>query len=295
MLPNSAHYAEDFLRRHGLHSTEAVEAESKAIHWASAGNVLVNQGFARLTEADFIQKPAAGFVLHLLHRAFEHLEAAIVAFVTGSGASSESLSRVTVELSVSIQFILAGQQESRLLAFFGNYNHDEEKRLRNWWRTIEALPETEKSEHAKAIGHRQNAVASIAAILARLHDEFRGAGISLAEEAWPNVATRFEKIGDAHGYRTLYSRMSSQVHSDAEETIRYFLGRSANNEELFERMAAETIAFSRFMLYFGVKYFLKAHVAFAAGHAMTVEAALLDRGLEVVDEELKAIAPMVDG
>ncbi len=60
-------------------------------------------------------------------------------------------------------------------------------------------------------------------------------------------------------------------------------------------MAAETIAFSRFMLYFGVKYFLKAHVAFAAGHAMTAEAALLDRGLEVIDEELKAIAPLVDG
>jgi hypothetical protein len=230
----------------------------------------------------------------LLHRACEHLEAAIVAFATGSGASSEGLSRVTVELAVSIRYILYKQPESRLLGFFLNYTQEEEKRLRNWRKAIEALPERERRKHENAIDRRQSGVSGMKTLLARLQDEFRGVGISLVDEPWPNVATRFERIGDASGYRTLYSRMSSQVHSDAEETIRYFLGRAANNAKLLERMVAETMAFSRFMLYFSVKYFLQAHVAYAECHGMNDENALLQRGLEVIGEELEEIATMVD-
>jgi hypothetical protein len=287
--PDSSSYFDDFVERHSLRSNSAIEAEFKGIHWASAANVLINQGYACCTEDDFWQKPAIGLILNLLHRAFEQVDAALVAFTTGSGAASEAVSRVTAELSISILYILGGQAESRLLAFFDNYTQQENKRLRNWMETAQTLPEGSKQEHIRAIEHRRTGVAAILDVMARLRNEFVRAGVPYAVETWPNVAARFEATGHASTYRTVYSRMSGQVHSDAEETIRYFIARGANNAELFERMALETVLFSRLLLYLAVSYFLEASAAYSKVYSMKNEFAFLGRGRVVVDEELEMI------
>ena len=48
--------------------------------------------------------------------------------------------------------------------------------------------------------------------------------------------------------------MSSEAHGDAEETIRYFVGR-LQSQEVFEAMALETVWNSRLFLYYGVAVF----------------------------------------
>lgn len=205
---NPSNHLDEFLERHSLRRSPTIDAEFKAIHWAASANVLVNQGYARLKDHDFAKWPAVGFVFNLLHRAFEHMDAAIVAITTGSSSSSEGISRMALESSVSILYILAGQPESRLVAYFKHYKNAEDKRLRNWGEDIQELSEVEKQEHEQAIALRKTGVEAISRFLAKLEDEFRHAGTPLAIEHWPDAFTRFKELGAAPAYRTVYSRMS---------------------------------------------------------------------------------------
>src|SRR5205807_4800080 len=115
------------------------------------------------------------------------------------------------------------------------------------------LSEPERAEHASAIKHRRSGIAAINQFLTKLRTEVAQSTPGILNESWPStVAARFDKIGDSAGYRTIYSRMSSQIHSDAEETIRYFMGRTLGDEKVLGRMSMETIWFSKFMVYIAV-------------------------------------------
>jgi hypothetical protein len=267
-----------------------MEAEIKPIHWTAAANVLVNQGYATLAEPEFSREPALGLLLNLLHRAFEHLDAALVAFVTGSAAASEGISRVTVELSVSILYILGGQRESRLLAFLEDYVNVEQKRIRNWSNAVQSLSEPEREEHIREIDRRHSGIVAMSDVLAQLRTGIASAGVTLVKESWPTVAGRFEAIGEVVAYRTVYARMSGGVHSDAEETIRYFIGRISDDPDVLECISIETIWFSKFLLYLAVKYFLRAHSAYATCYGMNEAVSQLNRGHVVIDEDLRVIA-----
>jgi hypothetical protein len=60
-------------------------------------------------------------------------------------------------------------------------------------------------------------------------------------ESWPSsIESRFRALNDAIGYRTFYARMSAEVHWDAEETLRHFVGK-LQDPEIFETMALETV------------------------------------------------------
>src|SRR5712691_12979127 len=167
----SSNYVDLFLERHGLRRTPIVEAESKAIFWTMAANILVNQGYRRLFDHEFTKTPAVCFVLQLLHRSFEHTDAAIVAFTTGSPGSSEGLSRMAFESSISIRYVLADQPESRLLAYFQHYKNEEERRLRKWREATQKLSEAAKREQAEAIALRTRGVEALSNIIDRLENE----------------------------------------------------------------------------------------------------------------------------
>jgi hypothetical protein len=284
----------EFVSHHGLVRSPALEFEQKAIHWTCAGNLLVNEGYSTLGDEKLASNAAVGVILTLLHRAFEHLSAAIIAFVTGSGSTSEGVSRVVTELSVSITYMLQGQPESRLLAFFDSYVESEKKRLRTWAEAAKTLPRPEAHEHLESVRHRKGAIDAMEALVLRLRSECSLLGIPIARETWPSVADRFSKIGDVTGYRTFYGRMSGQIHSDAEETLRYFLGKVQGDPENFARMALETVVFSRFLLYAGVRYFLSASLEYARRYGMNGTDSLLERGIEVINEELVELARQVD-
>lgn len=286
-------YIEDFLRRRNLRRTNSVETEWKGIHWTSEGNVLVNRGYGKLSDDDFLREPAVGFLLNLLHRAVEHLDAGLVAFVTGSTASSEGLSRLVVELSMTIQYILAGQRESRLLAFLDDYLKLEVKRLKTWEESIHTLQGAEKAEQVAAIAYRRSGVKAMKDVWVRLQHDISMAGIPLTTENWPNVLAMFSALGKATAYRTIYMRMSSQIHSDAEETIRYFMARTCGNVALAEKMGLESVLFSRFMLYVGIQYFLEASRSFTRVYGMHEETRVLESGCSIIQQELISMAPHV--
>jgi hypothetical protein len=68
----------------------------------SAGHILVNAGYARLDDTA-IADAANG--LHMRHRNFEFINAAIVAFIIGSRAAVEVIAQASEESSVNYAYI----------------------------------------------------------------------------------------------------------------------------------------------------------------------------------------------
>ncbi len=70
----------------------------------------------------------------MLHRNFELVEAGIVAFITGCGASAEVTARAAVEFSVNLAYIVAGVPKDRLRAYFEHYFQAGDRQLKTWQR-----------------------------------------------------------------------------------------------------------------------------------------------------------------
>jgi len=290
--PISDHY-EAFLEQHSLRGSPAIEDERNVIHWSREAVTAVNGGYGQLSEPQFLQWPAVGLLLNLLHRAFEHLDAAIVNFTTGSAISSEGLSRATVELAVSIRYILAGQPETRVAAFLAHYVDVEERRLRHWQEEVASLSEPARHVHHQEIERRRTWVVATGDLVKRLRQEFTTCGAPPLAETWPNIGERFRAIGESVSYRTFYARMSSQVHSDAEETIRYLVARVGDDAMLAQRMAAETIWFSRLGLYFAAQCFLSASEDYCRCYYMKQAMTRLRAGQRIIEDELRSTATKV--
>jgi hypothetical protein len=83
--------------------------------------------------------------------------------------------------------------------------------------------------------------------------------------------------------------MSSEAHGDAEETIRYFVGR-LQSQEVFEAMALETVWNSRLFLYYGVASFLDASLLYSRRYGLAKPGADIARLRADVEQELGEIA-----
>lgn len=86
------------------------------------------------------------------------------------------------------------------------------------------------------------------------------AGLTEAEVAkvpWPSIADRFKALNLEVNYRTIYTRLCAETHSDPEETLRYYIGKVSGDPQLLGRMAVETIAYSRFMYHCALLFFLR--------------------------------------
>src|SRR5262249_11693741 len=94
-------------------------------------------------------------------------------------------------------------------------------------------------------------------------------------------------------YRTTYARLCAETHSDPEETLRYFAGKVFGDARLLERMAIETVAFSRFMLYYALSYFLRAAHRYAQVFGMEQATAELPKGLQQIEEEMVSTIPLI--
>jgi hypothetical protein len=274
----------EFAERHHLTLTDVVRGEKVGITSISAALLLVNQGYARLDDGA-LSDPSVGLVLNLLHRNFEHAEAAILALVTGSGSSAEVVARASVESSVNILYILAGDPVARLRAYFDYYLESVDAQVLKWKAQLTELNENEAAIHQAALDRRVAANAHVR----RVVDGVFGS----ARERWAkNINERFKCIGESLGYRTFYARMSSEAHGDAEETLRYFIGR-ISDETVLEAMALETVWATRFYIYYAVSFFLRASLTYARNYALSKVESQLKSELAAVQRELVEISEHV--
>lgn len=259
-IENRERIVHGFLKGHSLDQNVrpiAVVIEP-AIYWANATLRLVQLGFANANEV-VLNDPTAGLLLNLLNRNFEAVDGAIVAFLSECGPTSEISSRAAIELSASVMYILEGDRRVRLLAYFDDYIAEGRRQVKQWREIIVDVPVTARPEHYRAVALREQAIEAFSLIVEQIRVNF---DVDAHREVWPNIAGRFRAIGAVDHYRTVYARLSSQTHSDAEETLRYFGGVMSGSEELMEKMGIETVEYTRMMLLFAVSDFVKASALF---------------------------------
>ncbi len=275
----------EFAERHELRLTDLVHREKIAIQSVSVANALVNQGYSQLDDVT-LADPAVGLLLNLLHRNFEHADASIVAFVSGCGSSAEVIARASIESSVNIIYILAGDRVSRLLAYFNHYLDGVDRQVEKWRMQSAVLDPNESEIHRSAIDRRVAANSALRQVVNAIDSE--------KKERWPpSIEERFRSIGESMGYRTVYARMSSETHADAEETLRYLVGRLAENPSLLNAMALETVWTTRFYFHFAVSFLLRASLAYARSYSFAAVEGRLRQELDAIERELVEISAHV--
>jgi hypothetical protein len=87
--------------------------------------------------------------------------------------------------------------------------------------------------------------------------------------------------------------MSAEVHGDAEETIRYFVGK-LQEQRVFEAMALETILTTRLNTHYAASWLLRASIMYAGRYALHGAVSSLQEEMNSVQAELVQIASHVD-
>ena len=280
---------EQFLERHSLSMSSIGEQEILAIFWTIRIRIEIDQGLdTKIGEFVERNEPTWGLLRSMLDRTFEHAEASIVCYLTGSPASSEVVSRTTVESALNIMYILNGDRVSRLYQYFSHYFETEEKELDRWVALISPMNESYADTHRYAIENKRGALMFLREFVDRANLEV---GLNVTEnKKWPNIADRFKILGLELDHRTLYASMCSQTHNDAEDLLNYFVVVSLGDKSLLNKAAVETINFSRLLVYSGIRYYIKAAMAYAECFGLTNAAIRLEYGHRTISKLLEGIA-----
>lgn len=284
-------FLERFSEQHSVLLDALPEAERHGIYYTLRCQDALDADLAALS-ADVLSSDAVvGVARQLLARCAEHVEGALAAFATSSGSSAELISRVAIESAVTIRFILQ-DPHPRLAAYFRHYVDDVDKQVRQWRKVAASLPGDAQLIHEAACDQREAANRAMRSFVDRLEQELLG---SRPSEKWPaQVSERFRELNDEVTYRTVYARLCSETHFDAEETLRYGLGQ-LGGDELLERMALETIGFTRLMISIAVTYFLHAALDYASRYNMEGTVRECQAGLDVMGRISEMLSEHVDG
>lgn len=273
-----------FQKQHSIENTIVLKV-AVPIYWISRAVALLNTDYVKHSNR-LIHEPTSAFLYNMVHRAYEHVEGALVALVTGCGPSSEVDARAAVELSASILYILSKDRNDRLLAYFVYYVEKVEREVKNWRSLTDNMPPKARDLHLAAIRNRKKANDALQLIVDRLRKEF-----GPQKEKWPSqVSSLFKGIDEEPTYRTVYARLCSQSHGDAEETLRYFAAISAGDQKLLEQMGIETWEFSRLMVFIASSFFISAVGKYAETFGIADLAKFLELASQEIDREMKSIA-----
>lgn len=280
-ITNTEDLINEFAERHHMRTGEHLTREALPIRAVSLANILITDGYASLGD-EMLADTAVGLLLNMLHRNFSLADGAILAFATECGQTAEVTARASVESSVNIACIVLSEPADRIRAYFDHYFATVEKQVKTWNAEIDALSPTEAVLHRKAVARRKKTNAALKAVI-------EGSSKPTTER-WPRtIEDRFKALGHALDYRTIYARMSSEAHGDAEETLRYFIGK-LGSEAQFKAMALETVWTTRLYVHYAVSWFLRASILYALRYELTEEAQRLDPELKAIEAEMAEIS-----
>lgn len=283
-------FLERFSRQHSVVLDALPEAERLGIYYTLRCQDALDAGLASLSADVLSSDVVVGVARQLLARCAEHVEGALAAFATSSGASAELIARVAIESVVTIRFILR-DPHPRLAAFFRHHVDDVDKQVKQWRKVAASLPGDARMIHESACDQREAANRAMSSFVDRLEQELIG---SRPPEKWPaQVSERFRELDDEVTYRTVYARLCSETHFDAEETLRYGLGQ-LGGDELLERMALETIGFTRLMISIAVTNFLHAALDYASRYNMEETVRECQAGLDAMGRISEVLSEHVD-
>lgn len=253
-----------FAKSHAIDIGGLLETEREGIRCLLRCTDMLDADYVALPESVHVSDQIVGVMRHLLARCAEHVESAITACATASGAAPEVMARVAIESAVTIGFILL-EPRSRLAAYFRYHVDEVDRQVSKWRSSIASLPPGARQLHRVACDRRGLANTNMRAFVDRLENDLLG---SEPRVKWPSkIIHRFEALHDEITYRTIYARLCSDTHFDAEETLLYGMS-NIQGPEAFERTAVEIVCFARLMVATSVCYYLKVVGAYATVYKM---------------------------
>jgi hypothetical protein len=268
----------EFVHRHDILATQLVRRELPAIYWTIRAKHEIDADLGNHTEKLDHVDPLWGLLRSMLDRIFEYTEGAIVAYATGSTASSEVISRTAIESATNLLFILVDERKgNRLTQYLAHYFDNEQREIDQWLKATSSLAGEAQKVHRLAAIEKRNRISKLQEAT---DSSLSQIGLPKTEglvSKWPRkISERFKLLGLEIDYRTVYAALCSQSHNDAEDLLNYFFASASGNQELINKAALDTVNFSRFMLYFAVKYYITA----AGGYAIRFE---LTKALEAMN------------
>jgi hypothetical protein len=106
---------------------------------------------ASASEEKLVAEPTIGIIEHLLDRAYEHVAASVVCFATKNGATAEIAARAAMEASTNVRYILAGDRNSRGLAWLRAFLVQDLKQINNWERALSNHSANEAEVHREGL------------------------------------------------------------------------------------------------------------------------------------------------
>jgi hypothetical protein len=282
-----------FLEDHSIRHSPLVARAETPIRLVTTSLGLLEQCWANHADR-LVPEPTSGILLNLLHRNYEQVEGALVGLVTGCGPMAEVAARAAMELSATVLYILIGDKNRRVLAYFRAYVTQTRKEISKWRDAASAIADAgDRQVHLKAVEYRGQFVSALQNTIEDLHEQF-GVARDEATESWPGaVLSRFEAIGQVTSYRTFYTRLSSSVHGDAEETLRYLIGKASGDEAILRQMGAETVEFCRYVVFESAAMYMLATSAYAYAFHCHSEADRLRKGMAEIRDQMELFADRI--
>ncbi|CAB3739485.1 hypothetical protein R8871_06501 [Paraburkholderia graminis C4D1M] len=233
--------------------------------------------------------PAVGFraqtLFNLLSRTYEHVQAMLVASVTGSPASSEVLGRTVIEGAINVTYLAARGNPGMLLNFLHSWVSEHNKKLIDWRQLIadRAPPDV-----LDRIDVRQSLLGPLTKYLEGAETHC-GLTAERSSSPWPKqLLQRFQALDCEDAYFECYHRLSGACHLTGEDTINYLIAQ-AMSRDVQVRMAREAWAYSRMMTMFSSLFFLDAADACAQAFGGTIPS--LDAHHTRIVKEIVKIGP----
>jgi hypothetical protein len=198
----------------------------------------------------------AGYLRHYFKRIHKILESVLILEATGNFAPTEILTRSAIEYCATALYLVQDTTDERREEFEWNFVNTTSKKINNWKTEANKLPEPDKAKHLAAAEQADEANRVRQSWIQRENRQ---------RQPWPNVEQLFLKTGLGLEYRTLYWRLSSQVHGDAEDLMYEFMKLVAPENDLPDLvgvMETEALVFSRWFSYMVFEIYLRACQSF---------------------------------
>ena len=282
---------DEFIRRHDILTTQMVRHELNAIYWTTRTKLEIDNDLNNhIEELDHLD-PLWGLLRSMLDRTFDYVEGSIVAYVTGSTASSEIISRTAIESAINLLFILVDDRRgNRLTQYLAYYFENEQREIDKWVKATSNLTGEAQKAHQLATTEKRERISKLQEITDSSLLQVSLPTTKTLVTKWPNISERFNLLGREVDYRTIYAALCSQTHSDAEDLLNYFFATASGNQQLIDKAAVNTVNFSHFMLYYAVEYYVMVAGSYAIRFELTKALEALNSRQRVISQTLEEIA-----
>ncbi|MDZ8187199.1 MAG: DUF5677 domain-containing protein [Nostoc sp. ChiSLP02] len=281
----------EFTERHNILVTPLVQRESDAIYWTTRTKLEIDTALSNHADELNQVDPIWSLLLCMLERTFEYVQGAIVAYVTGSTAASEVISRTAIESAINLMFILIDNRNgSRFTEYLAQYFNKEKKEINMWLKLTYNMTDDAKQIHLSKAIDKRNSLTALEQYINKALLEISLPTTDKVANKTVTIKEKFQFLGLELDYQTVYAALCSQTHSDAEDLLNYFVFVSIGDQNLLDKVGLETINFSRLMVYFGVKYYIMAAGSYAIRFGLTDALEILNEGSNIISQIMEKIA-----